>query len=1757
MSQIIAHSIYRFIKRQLIKHDGQRKFFRVDGFEDAIYRNLIQRFHDEKFTIGDYSLVVRSTGLIEDFELLTVEQDKSATWYRNHVDVNTALILLFNRVTTDAQSLKDLYTITESTISVEGFDDLLTETFSSYMLLPGSTKDLKDFITRVERNLFKPQLRDLADFLEAIHQYMSANEGVGIQEAIAESLPALGLFRCRRLASVMDRTKTNRLLRDIYSGSRLGAELLNDRQLADFRHRLQREKDNFSDETAQGGISAIEKVHLIEQFLTTVVHDAHIRRRIYSIDWDEIVRIVHKAPPAKTKATLQILQSNITESLTDHGIELDELVAADQRFIQQFTDGEIPNAEDIERFLDDYGDMLYAPVKKKLHDLTPIKTFRHADFMVAVTQAVLALAGSVVSISDGMTFLVKANDLKDSMTEQKDREALRAFKVLYGGIDQLMPSINWNLSALWTALVEAEDITNGSGNSDDDQRLLSGKVELSFSLSFVGTDGQSVPGRSTEIVWIYNVDGPQAISVTNLFAEQVRMIVEQPVNRIPIPLYQTTMSSIKVADFDLSRPLRSIGIWYDNPQDLRQELLAALSEQTTNESLALLDRVVLRLERTWMRFIDTTLSQGVLAAPLEELLYAYQKLIDTAGEVLQSDQEHVPGLRTINRAWLVGPQQFDDWAIVPFVHPLKLQWWQSRATVLNHMICRLCDPQEPASAVDQDRLMQEIDSAYTSTSIPAVLALPYKGGAPDFYLPVQEFMGYELYRISSQAGIAHGFAPELTSAGESDQAVKQAASALAAVIEDYVETYPFVRDGLEIYIINCRNGALPGALVEQISRRLERNNTRLRLNIIVHTDRGAPIYEHVTKWLTAHEEFETRFEDSFFPRISLKVRQCTIDELLQTVEDTDMVILPDVIAERGQQVQIRPTTLAHTTDSPYHMIRYGAYQAPHQQKEYTRDIILTHHAAPKVHQSFYQLQDATYRRGRMQEQSVEVALRVTLQDWQHELKLLHKEFNWVVCYDAVVDRFLLEATFPNEVDVIRYSLGLGPKRRHNLTVSSSNKTRAQVQRRLMGNLKTMFGSMAHTQHLTLAEQLIIHANRISGDIVLRAAGPGAFLNELIGMVAAYYDIERTYHQANPKAFTTWIYLEDFSQWFKKRLPDLVFVAITSGITAPVHLHIQVIETKCVGQTSFPNEAREAREQVIHGLNRLAQVWQPGAKHLDASYWYDQLYQALVGTISLPADKVSLWNTVRDAIPIGQFELDISAHTYVFCHDGTLDSGLNTDTNVIRQKDGRETVQCHHYSRDGLRKVLSDLINTSATVDTLLLPVQSNVSQPSTISSTQSNGTVTHPSVYDGQNKAGLETKSTDIQSTRVTSIDQSVQPTAEINPLPLIEFDDDSVAAKASASDEIELASSTQDSNDALIEWMKTKGHDVVRALRHYSISINPLDVQEADIGPSIVRFKLRPRPGEKLSRIQAIAEDLQRELALSTVPLIDNIAGTNYIGLDIPRPQPETAELLASLDHLPPPEIGQMPLLAGKTPNGDVIMPNLTTMPHMLVAGSTGSGKTVFLYSIIVSLLHQFGPEHLQLLLIDPKQTDFVYFENIPHLFEGKVVLEATEAIEKLKSLTTVHLEERTTLLRQARCRDIQGYNTQHSSEPMRPIVVIIDEYADLVQVLNKPARQEFEMQLVRLAQRARNVGIHLVIATQRPSADVLTTTLKTNLPTRVAFRLPSHHDSQIVIDRPGAENLLGKGDMLLLNDGQKTRLQGLYIRHDDLETWLTQQSW
>ena len=317
--------------------------------------------------------------------------------------------------------------------------------------------------------------------------------------------------------------------------------------------------------------------------------------------------------------------------------------------------------------------------------------------------------------------------------------------------------------------------------------------------------------------------------------------------------------------------------------------------------------------------------------------------------------------------------------------------------------------------------------------------------------------------------------------------------------------------------------------------------------------------------------------------------------------------------------------------------------------------------------------------------------------------------------------------------------------------------------------------------------------------------------------------------------------------------------------------------------------------------------------------------------------------------------------------------------------------------------------------------------------------------------------------------------------------------------------------------------------------------------GPIITAYEFEPAAGVKVSQVVNLADDLALALKAAAVRIVGPIPGRGTVAVEVPNDQQATVylrEIFVSADFAE--SKGKLPLALGKDVNGMPVVADLTAMPHLLVAGATGSGKSVGLNSMICSILYKATPADVRFLMVDPKRLELSVYEGIPHLL-SPVVTDAKEAAARLRWIVG-KMDERYKELQLKQVRNIEGYNKSVPPEEKLPYwVVVIDELADLMMV----SAGEVQTSLVRLAQIARAVGIHLIVATQRPSVDVVTGLIKANFPTRIAFQVASKVDSRTVLDGNGAEQLLGRGDMIYVPPGanKQMRVHGAWVADDEVK--------
>ena len=344
----------------------------------------------------------------------------------------------------------------------------------------------------------------------------------------------------------------------------------------------------------------------------------------------------------------------------------------------------------------------------------------------------------------------------------------------------------------------------------------------------------------------------------------------------------------------------------------------------------------------------------------------------------------------------------------------------------------------------------------------------------------------------------------------------------------------------------------------------------------------------------------------------------------------------------------------------------------------------------------------------------------------------------------------------------------------------------------------------------------------------------------------------------------------------------------------------------------------------------------------------------------------------------------------------------------------------------------------------------------------------------------------------------------------------------------------------------------IVDTLRNYNIEIEHI---KATIGPTVTLYEIIPKPGVRISKIKNLEDDIALSLAALGIRIIAPMPGKGTIGIEVPNSSPEMVSMRSVLatEKFQKTDM-DLPIALGKTISNEVFIADLSKMPHLLVAGATGQGKSVGINAILTSLLYKKHPAELKFVMVDPKKVELSLFKTIERHFLAKlpneeeaIITDTKKVINTLNSLC-IEMDQRYDLLKNAQVRNLKEYNVKFVGRRLNPeeghrflpfIVLVVDEFADLMMTAGK----EVETPIARLAQLARAVGIHLVIATQRPSVNIITGTIKANFPARLAFRVLSKVDSRTILDTGGADQLIGRGDMLLSTGSDLTRIQCAFV--------------
>ncbi len=515
------------------------------------------------------------------------------------------------------------------------------------------------------------------------------------------------------------------------------------------------------------------------------------------------------------------------------------------------------------------------------------------------------------------------------------------------------------------------------------------------------------------------------------------------------------------------------------------------------------------------------------------------------------------------------------------------------------------------------------------------------------------------------------------------------------------------------------------------------------------------------------------------------------------------------------------------------------------------------------------------------------------------------------------------------------------------------------------------------------------------------------------------------------------------------------------------------------------------------------------------------------------------------------------------NDIETDSGNNQDadllkfeittTTTVEQSDSQEESQPLQYAFDNLNDIESKLIDDNPTNDEY-----TNDNQFEIIDTTKNEGSIDEDYQDEDSSEDSARDDNDEVEMAVIDTPEEESQSAKEIDREEMGPYDP-TLDLENYKLPSIDLLNDYEQNNNAVTEdELIANKNKIVETLNDYKIQIDKIN---ATVGPTITLYEIVPAKGIKISKIKNLSDDIALSLAALGIRIIAPIPGKGTIGIEVPNAKPQTVAMRTVLASKRFQESNyELPVAIGKNIQNETFVFDLTKTPHLLVAGATGQGKSVGLNAILTSLLYKKHPAQLKLVLVDPKKVELTLYKKLEKYFlamlpdaEDAIITDTQKVVNTLQSLC-IEMDSRYDLLKNAACRNIKEYNAKFINRQLNPnnghrflpyIVVVIDEFADLIMTAGK----EVELPIARLAQLARAIGIHLIIATQRPTTNIITGLIKANFPARIAFRVMSMIDSRTILDAPGANQLIGRGDMLISLGSETTRVQCAFVDTPELE--------
>jgi DNA segregation ATPase FtsK/SpoIIIE, S-DNA-T family len=1680
-------------------------FIKVSGLSSDNISAVLNELKEKNQELNKYyTPIIRTLKAVPEFPEFHLKTIETSTWLRNNTFTGHALVMIINELTPEAQSLENLFAIDEAyLLSNDGFNGLYSILSSEYKLAAEEIDNIKKFLN-MYKSLTEPQLRFILRFVSRVIN----EECDSIIQRLQNNLPELNLFKDTQLvfgSKGLTRLRANFLLSSL---QRPNGEL--------DPEKLQNNLYGFLDGEEKNGYPSELWLETSPEKFEIEASDFINQKNLALLQYEyEIIEAVFNFR-VKTN-----LPDKIKDALLIEEIPKDQKEKAEQG-ITAIEKNE--SAEDIQDFLEEFESQLPSPLVKTI--TRRIEKLRNPKEYKDIIDALIYETFQMIEEQTGNMDLKESRFSLEVNTPKLTSSSHFLLNLYLSKMENVVHAITFDKDSL--NKVEIDE-------SADDSLLV-------FRLNLL-IDNEIVKYES------FKVFG---------FKELSLIVLTKAIENCDLP-YLKIYKEKEVEVVDINKSV------------LKQiEGYLAINEPGMKEHYS----KFIDFSNFYTGILQKACSSGLFSVNLDELKSRLNTLlegINSSVPICSHIYRHINYIGAIDTLGIKrGQSGYSEERILTIFNPIRLSSYLARYEELNKQIQNWI-----RRATDDELEVTNLDDYLGHVSEKVLYLAPRyfsSDGDDTFLIEVSEVLGEGQFILNTKRS------------ENMDHLSQELSEELLKTVKSYLEVYPYAKDGLDILFLYCQSADI---ITKSIDLLFSKISSLKKLKITVHSSQAALIHQKINNWIRQKEEYANPDNLSKFPKVEINVISGnSINDISLQIKDnmidTDLVVLADYFGQSNQIKFEFDKIYPNKSENWFDVV----YKEPLLKTEGMKRISYVSEHLPDILKQFYQLQ-YIYQKKEMLDVDELFVLKnkISLSHFTDSelIDFMHDNFNWIMFIDRYLDKSLLEKA-SSKAQIIQYKSKAGSNKNYKLIVSSSEYIKKLNSKNddyeYYDRLSKKLGLILKNNNVK-KEKIVEAVNivkSISGALVLKAIGPGKYSHEL---VATY--LSKKHRSQEKNALQVWTVCDELP-WFRtnKRRPDLVITTIKEDLEG-LTVDFELLELKFINHSIFERERYDAIKQIESGMNLYEKLFRFDKNHTDSGYWRDELVHYFLERESYSPEHAYLLKKLQN-IDVETIKVNITSAIDSYCYTSNLyeynfdkvSDGVFLDildgeyvNNIFNRayvlnalgvmdinepdyNEFEEKATSFHESLSELENMQKpntiDLEDFSSEKDVPREDEQKNLNE--TVDSKQHSFlSYQEDSIKDsllndhGDSKQYTHTRD---QATKKQGTNDSMKYPAN---------EDEATSEQTSTVDTVETydtktinkkyfpeivalegleKTERNSTNDDHFELRKRYVSTIESHFNRNNINVK---VKNVVIGSSVIRLILDIPSSVNSDKIMRRRQDLQLWLGLDQEPHI--FIDKNGINVDIVRENPDTIffeDFMEITREQLNKKIKNTNLVAplGFDPLNNVLYIDFSdpSTPHLLTGGTTGSGKSVTLNSIILSTMCLYDTDKLQFIFIDPKQVEFTVYKNLPHT--RSVVTDINEAIFVLEQLVN-EMENRYSMFADEFVTNLDEF-VDVTKRNLPRIVVVFDEFADFMSQ-EKEIASRVENAILRLGQKARAAGIHLIICTQNPKSDIINTNIRNNLGARLALTATDSTASSIILGESGAENLGGKGDFLAKTGSQKVQ--------------------